>query len=160
MAATRLAILLLFFGTGCGGAEPAGPPVFDLPALAGGSPATVDAALGAPTAVEPIENIPEEMPGEYREYEIPGAPGPATVRFYRDRAVFFTIFLPEGESTAEAALQRVGIDVAGEGPDTRAPVAEWWRYDIFGGKTFVKVGALRGMGGGGDEYDMVQAELQ
>lgn len=154
-------ILLLFLAS-CGGTEssaPARPPLFDLPTLAGEPPAAVDAALGTPTSVTPIKNIPEQMPGEFRDYQLPGVPDPATVRFHRDRAVFFTVFLPQPEPSAEAALQRVGIDVTGS-PDTRAPLAEWWRSGTFGGKRFVKVGALKGMGGRGDGYDMVQAELQ
>jgi len=155
-------ILLLFLAS-CGGAEPrapAAPPLLNLPPLAGEPRAVVDAALGAPTSITPLKSVPEQMPGEFRDYQLPGAADPVTVRFHRDRAVFFTVFLPEPEPSAEAALRRVGIEVTGS-PDTRAPLGEWWRSGTFGGKHFVKVGALKGMGGGGgDGYDMVQVELQ
>lgn len=153
------AALLLLPPTGCQGPDsPSPPPLFGLPALAGRPPAAVDSVLGPPSQVTPIKSNPAQMPGEFREYQLPGTPDPLTVRFHRDRAVFFTVLLPQPEATAEAALGRVGIDVDGP-PDTRAPVAEWWRSRTISGKASVKVGALKGMSGRGDAYDMVQAEF-
>ena len=144
-----------------GSPEPPPPPaLFELLPVIGESPSTVDDLLGAPTAIIPIENVPENMPGEFRDYTIPEAPDAVTVRYYRNRAVFVTVLLPKGESSAEAALLRVGIDLRGVPPDTRAPGAVWWRTGSIRGKTFERVGALRGMSGEGNDFDMVQAELR
>lgn len=154
---------VLFVVLACGGEAPpitpADPPLFDLIALAGQPPPVVDSVLGSPTDVTPIENVPENMPGEFRDYELSGTPSPSMVRFKRGRAVFFTIMLPKPESSAQSALQRVGIDIGEDSPDTRAPAAEWWRNGTIEGRRFIKVGAFRGMGFDTNDFDMVQAEF-
>ena len=68
--------------------------VIDLARLAGASSATVDSILGDPVTVTPVTSEPAKMPGEYRDYPVAGSTNPMTVRFRRDRAVFFTIYLP------------------------------------------------------------------
>lgn len=146
-----------------GDPEPsAAPALFDLMAVIGESPSQVEAVLGAPVDTVLIENVPEYMPGEFRDYSIAGAPGPTTVRFFKDKAVFVTVLLPQGHETAVMALRRVGIDLENVPPDTRAPVAIWWRSGSVPGssKIFEKIGALRGMSGEGNDFDMVQAELR
>jgi hypothetical protein len=154
---------MLLLVSGCdGGTESASTevPLLDVPSLAGESHLVLDAALGSPISIVPIENLPNQMPGEFRDYRIHGVPEPVTVRFHRDQAVFFTVYLPEPESSAEAALLRVGLDVRGTAPDTRAPMAQWWRTATVNGKHFRKAGALRGMGTGTDDFDMVQVDFQ
>lgn len=146
----------------CDSGEPSAPPpppLFQLLPLAGAPPSTVDSALGQPTEITRIRRIPAQMPGEFRDYTLPGAPGPTTVRFFRGRAVFFTVFLPQSVESPQQALQRVGIEVGEVEPDTHAPLADWWRDGMLDGKSYVKVGALRGMGGD-EEFDMVQAEFR
>lgn len=135
---------------------------FELMAVVGESPAGVSLELGAPVEVVPIENVPENMPGEFRDYAVPGLPDLVNVRFLRNRAVFVTVILPEQHAEAYQALARVGIDLSGVPPSTRAARATWWRDGgVPGtGKVFTKIGALRGMNGAGDGFDMIQAELR
>lgn len=156
-------LLLPLVFASCGGGKPATPPrppVFQLLLLAGASPSAVDSVLGKPTEVTRIRRIPEQMPGEFRDYELSDAPGPITVRFFRGRAVFFTVFLPEPEESSRRALQRVGIEVGEAPPDTRALLADWWRDGIVSGTSYVRVGALKNMGGEGEGFDMIQAEFR
>lgn len=156
-----IAILAIGAAGGCGGEEapplPAVEPIVDIPALAGRSSAFVDSVLGEPSEVTRITRLPEEMPGEYRDYTLPRSPDIMTVRFYRDQAVFFTLFLPSSEPTAERALQYGGVDVAGALPDIRAPAAQWWK-GTFGGATFDKVGAVIDFETNG--FNMIQARVE
>jgi hypothetical protein len=140
--------------------RPAAPPLLPLLEVIGGEPETVDGLLGPPTSVIPIENVPENMPGEFRDYSPQGLPDPVSVRFYRGRAVFITVLLPQGERSAEEALLRVGIGVGETQPSTVAPGATWWRAAQLEGKTLERVGALRGMNGSDDLFDMVQVEAR
>lgn len=136
------------------------PPFFELLEIMGESRSAVEASLGEAVAVVPITNVPANMPGEFRDYEIPGITEVVSVRFFRNSAVFVTVILPHGEDSAEDALSRVGIDLRGVPASTTAPGAVWWRSGRIQGHLFEKIGALRGMNGTSDLFDMVQAELR
>jgi predicted cupin superfamily sugar epimerase len=84
---------------------------------------------------------------------------PVMIRFHEGRALSFSLYLAEQEANAEAALLRAGIDVAGKRPQTRAPGAVWWRRGTMDGIRYTKVGAIRGIIGEGDGFDLVQAEF-
>lgn len=156
-----IALGVLVILVACGGSDrpsPADPPLVEIVPLAGQPPEVVDAALGPPTQINPIQRNPDQMPGEFRDYELAGLPGPLLVRFHRSRAVFFTVYLPHPEPSAEEALLRAGIDMRGTNPDTRAPMAQWWRNRMIQGQRFVKVGAVSD--GPASGYHTVQVEIE
>jgi hypothetical protein len=141
--------------TSSGGAEIAVMPpsrtFIDITPLAGASSTVVDSILGEPSSITPITNEPAEMPGEYRDYAVPGGTDPVTIRFHRDGAVFFTIYLPFPAARPEDALQAVGLNVQNLTHQQTAPAAKWWS-----GGPFTRVGAITFTNG----YNMVQAEVR
>jgi hypothetical protein len=115
------------------------PQLFDVVALAGQPPSAVEGVLGPAVTVERITNEPEWMPGEHRDYVVPGSDLPLSIRYHNNQAVFFHAYLPTPEKTAEAALMRIGVNVQGMRPDTRAPGAMWWRQYSVAGKNLREV---------------------
>lgn len=118
-------------------------PTIDVHILALAAPAAVDAAVGRPK-VTPIENpaYAEQMPGEWREYEL-GPDRRLMVRFFREQAVVFTLQLDDGVYDAATALALLGIDVGDMPPETVAPAGRWWAGEVDG-LTVRKAGATRG----------------
>jgi hypothetical protein len=148
---------------------PAAPPaevaagvVIDIPRIIGLSVDEVEKAAGKPKSKTKITSTPEEMPGEFRDYEVKGTQLALTVhglmvRYYRGRAVHMTLDLPESAATAEEALRMAGIDVGGAEPRVRASRAVRWS-GTFGGVDFKDVAALK-MGRDGSRFSSVQATL-
>lgn len=140
--------------TACGSGEPRDRHVrlvVDVQPLGGAPVAAVEEALGGPSSVTPITDIPDQMPGEIREYRLPGIRQPTAVRFHRGRAAFFAVPLPAPVATAEEALQMVGLR-----PDELTPLdsgesARWWI-----GNGFVRIGTLADAQG---NYYQVQADV-
>ena len=103
------------------------------------------------------------MPGEFRDFGIKGKVGTVTsdglmIRFYRGRAVHFTLDLPKALDEPEAALLLAGIDVAGTPPKVRAQLAHRW-VGTFNGIDFKDVAALK-MDSSGTKYSTVQATVK
>ena len=166
----RLTLLMLCLFTvlalACG--VPAAPPVrpvVNTPALAGKTAPEVDAMLGAPAEVTPIENDPTQEPGEYRDYRIAGVKDGVTshglmVRFTEGRAVDFMLDLPIPQASAETALLMAGIDVGNSRPTVTAPAAKRWA-GTFGGVYFKDVAAVKADRGlTFTNYTTVQANLR
>jgi hypothetical protein len=141
---------------------PTPSPVVDIPKLIGKTPAELDSALGRPAEVTKITNNREMMPGEYRDYEVPGSARAATshglmVRFYKGRAVLITYDLPAPTSSPEDALRLAGIEPGSAKPSVVAPMAQRWS-GTFNGVNFGDAAALMA-GLNSRQYTTVQAEL-
>ena len=106
------------------------PVVVNVSALAGKSPREVDAALGKPSQVIRITGNPEQMPGQYRHYKIPGTSDETVIRFRKGRAVHFTVYLPEPATHPESAVSAIGIDVMGQYPSMTAAAAKEWMVGL------------------------------
>lgn len=132
----------------------------DIPAMALRTPAEVDALLGRPENVTPIECGPcspcdpsrepgeyptysSQEPGEYRTYSRPGAFGArSSVRFYRGRAVDFMFFFTERSRTAEETIRKIGINLSGVPPTVAYPVSKSWHNLRLNGVLFEAVDAI------------------
>lgn len=147
-------IFALALVVACGRGEPGDRDVrlvVDVQPLGGAPVAAVEEALGRPSSVTPITDVPGHMPGEIREYSLPGIHQPTAIRFQRGRAAFFAVSLPAPVATAEEALQMVGLR-----PDELTLLdsgesARWWV-----GQGFIRIGALANPQG---NYTQVQAEV-
>ncbi len=136
--------------------------VVNVPAIIGRTPKEVEAVTGKAKERTKITNEPDQMPGEFRDYEIKGAKLGLTlygmmVRYYRKRAVHITIDMPEHVDTAEAVLKMAGIDVQGAQPRVVAPLATRWT-GTFNGVDFKDVAAAK-MGSDKSLFSTVQATL-
>ena len=139
------------------------PPVVSIPALAGKTPPEVDAILGTPAEVTPIENDPTQEPGEYRDYRVAGVRNGVTshglmVLFNDGRAVHFTLDLPAPQESAETALLMAGIDVRNSQPTVTTIAAKRWA-GVFAGVYFKDVAAVKA-DRDFSNYTTVQANLR
>lgn len=121
--------------------------IADLTKLIRQPPQVFDKAFGK--AVEAFEtDDPGTIPGEMRDYKIPGVSSPQTitagmtVRFYKGKAVEIMVDLPSPTSSSAAALLQVGIDTQGVAP-VRTPVTDYWPNLTFKGVTFKTVWAYK-----------------
>lgn len=135
-------------------------PILEVMAILGEPPDVVEAHLGSAVEIVLIENVPDFMPGEFRDYLVAGVSTSVTVRFLRGRAKFITVYLDEGVETAEEALLMVGLDLRTRPATFQSPLVIWWRQFQQGGKTFEKAGAWRGMNGSPSGFDMIQVEAR
>jgi hypothetical protein len=97
--------------------------------------------------------MPDEMPGEVREYDLGPREDPTAksgrrgaVRFYKNRAVYFEIELPRTVKDPREALKEVGLDASNAGAYIEVPTATRWRGEI-GGLIFKDVSAVGANGG-------------
>lgn len=120
-------------------------PVVDVKCLAYGSPDEVDSLLGTPESVTPIDSYPDQMPGEWRTYVLRER-CELTVRFYKGRAVVFTLSLDRegdrGVASPEEAVRYIGVDVSTLIPDGSAEAGHWWRGEADGIQ-FKRIGATK-----------------
>jgi hypothetical protein len=138
-------------------------PVISIPNLANKSPQEIEAILGRSVGLTKITNEPDRMPGEYRDYKIEGVEPQLTftglmVRFYRGRAVHFSLDLPVAFDTAQDALLAAGINVGGTSPKETALLARRWS-GRYGGVDFKDVAAIQMGFDGKGKYNVVQAEV-
>ena len=111
--------------------EPTMTPVVDIPKLMGKSAAELERALGGSVGRTKITADREFMPGDYRDYKIGQITPLVTrydlvIRFYKGRAVHFTLDLPRTVDTPAEALLLAGINVRGQAPRVTAPGATRW----------------------------------
>lgn len=127
----------------------------DLTKLAGRSAAEFDGYFGKATKISPATN-PIEKPGEYRQYEVTGNPKGLSVRFFKDRAVRFNLFVEPGDSARKMLKEHFGIDVGNSPADTKSePLSEKFKGK-FSGVEFLTIYAKRDKPGG--RFVMVHAE--
>ena len=136
-------------------------PIIDITRLAGKSAAELQRALGKPVGLTKITSNQELMPGEYRDYKVDGAltvatPYGLTVRFFKGRAVHFTLDLQSFSDTPEKALLLAGFDVRGAIPRIKASRATRWT-GRFGGIDFTDVAAIKA--GKDQNYTTIQVEV-
>ena len=129
----------------------------DVPALANQPPEEFDRLYGPSTKISPVRNNSKLMPGEYREYRVPGHPKGLSVRFYRDKAKRFNLLLGKEENSGRDALRNIfKIDV---GPLKRVktdPLSDTWNGEA-GGISYKTAYAKRSKTGG--KYVMLHAEV-
>ncbi|MCB1024890.1 MAG: hypothetical protein KDB79_10895 [Acidobacteria bacterium] len=129
----------------------------DVPKLANRSADELDKLLGLPVKVTKIEDQPNLMPGEYREYYMPAHPKGLSVRFYKDQAKRFNLLLGNPESSAERSLREIfNIDVGELQKADGDSLSETWK-GRSGGLTFETAYAKRGTTGG--KFVMLHAEI-
>ena len=82
-------------------------PIVAAPQIAGLTSEEVAVILGEPREVLPIDNNPEQMPGEFREYTI--QPNAAiTIRYYRGKAAHLSLDLTD-DAIAGSASEAFGL---------------------------------------------------
>lgn len=124
--------------------EPA-KPVVNMPAIANKTPEEVEKIVGKHIRIVPITSYPDQMPGEYRNYDLPEMKDSLTVRFYKGKAVFITFNVPDDKQpdTAEELAKMSGFDVSGKSADHPIPATSIWSGK-FGDAEFVKVTTTKG----------------
>jgi len=122
-------------------------PIVDIPKLMRQSPQVFEKTFGKATEISQT-NDPGTVPGEIRDYKVPGAGSYSTtdgmmVRFYKGKAVMIMVDLPAPTSNAEAALSQANLNVKGISPTVEAPLAHRWRNQSLSGMKFKDVAAHR-----------------
>jgi hypothetical protein len=122
--------------------------LFDLTALIGASPSEVEARVGKPLEITPITHYPDQMPGEHRDYRVPGVSLNLTdngllVRYYKGQVAFCTLDLATPTNDAAEALLMAGIDAEDKTPDITAPIATRWKYLTVRGRLLPEVAAIK-----------------
>lgn len=125
--------------------------VVSLPAIIDQPAAAVNKVLGKPRKTTKITSSPEQMPGEFRDYERDGTEE-IVVRFHRGTAVHVTVYLSTPAATAREALAMAGLDEERAALETY-PAAEKW-MGLVGGTAFNNVRAIKEDGG----WTIVQAQ--
>jgi hypothetical protein len=143
--------------------RPPAKPYLNLMPLLLGTPSEFDEVFGPATASTPTDE-PESMPGEWRDYKVPGAVPKntahgLTVRFYGGHAVSIQVDLDGSYADEIEAVSRIGIDLRQEiSPPARAPIAVNWTWIKYGGFKFKKISALKF--GDDDRFTTVNVELE
>lgn len=119
-------------------------PAVNIPELAGKSPEDFEKALGKATQVTPITNTPEEMPGEFRHYQLEGVTETLQVRFYKGRSVAFNLTVQKEKQTRtpEELAKMAGFDMTGNRGERASAYAQKWSGE-FGGARFKEIIAVK-----------------
>lgn len=138
--------------------------IVDIPKLMLQPPESFEKTFGKATEISKT-NDPGTVPGEIRDYKIPGVTNPNSttdgmmVRFYKGKAVMIMVDLPQPTSNVEAALSQTGIDLNGIVPTIEAPLARRWQSKSFNGIKFKDVAAHR-LDLESKNFTTVQAEVE
>jgi hypothetical protein len=130
----------------------------NIPGLANKTPQEIEGTLGKSTDVEPVTEPPQEVPGEYRIYGLPDMKGALSVRFYKGKAVAFTMEVPKGKElkTAEELGKVAGFDLAGKKPAKSTDFMSQWNGQ-FGPAKFAEVTIGKSAK---TDYNFVRARIQ
>lgn len=132
-------------------------PLFNVTELANKSATVIDSALGKPTSVTPITSYPEQMPGEYREYTLSDG-STMQVKFYKDKAVTFTVWLKNPTATSRQALRYFGISMEDVMPlpiIRKGPAGRTWSGTVKG-VAFKEISS-QASATGSNKWDIIQA---
>jgi hypothetical protein len=133
-------------------------PVIDVPNLANKPAEDFEKIFGKSVKITTIKNVPEHMPGEYRLYKVVNHPDGLSVRFYKNRALRFNLFLSEQtESPKDALLKTFGIDVK-DAASTKTQFVEKWAGE-FNSIKFKTAYAMK-KDINSSKYAMVHAEVE
>jgi hypothetical protein len=122
--------------------------VIDIPQFLRKPHETFEKAFGKPLTID-VEDDPDRMPGEHREYRPEGAQphiltlAGLSVRFFKDKSVDIFVDLPNSTTDAETALLRVGVKTGGEAPNIRALAADRWRDRVLDGAAYKEVAVIK-----------------
>jgi hypothetical protein len=126
------------------------------------SPQVFEKSFGKATEISETDD-PGTVPGEIRDYKIPGAGSYSTtdgmmVRFFRGKAIMIMVDLPTPTGNAATALSQAGIDSKGIAPTVEAVLAHRWRNQTLNGIKFKDVAAHK-LDSDGRNFTTVQAEV-
>lgn len=130
----------------------------NIPGLANKTPEEVENAAGKHVTITPITEPPQEVPGEYRTYNLPDMNEALSVRFYKGKAVAFTINVPKGRELKTAAElgKATGFDVTGKTPAKATDFMSQWNGQ-FGSARFAEVTIGKSAT---TDYNLVRARVQ
>lgn len=122
-------------------------PIVDIPKLMRQSPQVFEKTFGKATEISKT-NDPGTVPGEIRDYKVPGAGSYSTidgmmVRFFKGKAVMIMVDLPMPTTNAQLALSQANLDAKGISPTVEAPLAHRWRNQTLNGIKFKDVAVHR-----------------
>jgi len=139
---------------GCGDTT---KPLFQVTELANMTASFVDSNLGKAKTVTPITSYPEQMPGEYRDYILADG-SEMQMKFYRDKAVEFTVWLKNPTSMSRSALKYFGItsgDIMPLPIIVKRPTVRVWEGTIRG-VTFKRISSQKSE----DKWEIIQAIVE
>lgn len=139
--------------------RPEAPKVWaNLPSLANKTPEEVESMAGKHVTLTPITEPPQEVPGEYRTYDLPDMKEALSVRFYKGKAVAFTVNVPKGKEfkTAQELGDAVGFDVKGKPAAKATEFMSQWNGQ-FGTAKFAEITIGKTAT---TNYNLVRARIQ
>ena len=130
----------------------------NIPSLAGKSTDEIEAAVGKALRTVPITEPPQEVPGEYRNYDLAGMKDALSIRFYKGKAVALTLNVPARKElkTAEELGKLAGFDLAGKNPAKATEFVTQWNGQ-FGPARFAEVSIGKSQK---TDYNLIRARIQ
>jgi hypothetical protein len=130
----------------------------NIPGLANKTPEELESVAGKHVTITPVTEPPQEVPGEYRTYNLSDMKEALSVRFYKGKAVAFTISLPKGRELKTAAElgKAVGFDLTGKAPAKATDFMSQWNGQ-FGSARFAEVTIGKSAT---TDYNLVRARIQ
>jgi len=113
---------------------------------------------GKATQTSIVSEPPQEVPGEMRTYDLADMKHALSVRFYKGKAVAFTITVPAQRAfkTPEEIGKMAGFDLADKPPAKATEYVSLWNGE-FGKVRFAEVTIGKGPK---SDYNLVRARIQ
>lgn len=136
-------------------------PIGDLTTFLGKSPKVFEKAFGPAEFVDSTD-APDLMPGEWRDYRVPGLTLNMTqyglvVQFYKGRSIYVMADLPEVETDRASALIQLGMDMKALPEPTKAIAADRWESVSINNVQFKEIVAIKN---DGSNYTSVQLFIE
>lgn len=130
----------------------------NIPSLAGKTPDEIERTVGKSLRTVPVTEPPQEVPGENRSYDLAGMKDALSIRFYKGKAVAFTLNVPPGKElkTAEELGKLAGFELAGKTPAKATDFVSQWNGQ-FGPAKFAEVSIGKSAK---TDYNLVRARIQ
>ena len=117
----------------------------NIPAIWNKSPEEVEKLVGRHLKITPITGSPDQMPGEYRNYDLPGMDDALNLRFYKGKVAHITVNIPDDsqlKSDVDTA-KMVGLDVSDKPVKNPIKQTSIWTGN-FGEATNLKITTTSG----------------